>query len=89
MIYADSEGSCTSFDMCLKFVVRCPPTETPTQKFKIEFSIFTSQDIDSSLVSFQMIFQALQSVQIKVSFPGVKNPKNPGIQPIYYLLGSF
>jgi len=31
---------------------RFAPTQTPTQKFKIEFSIFTSQEIGSSLVSF-------------------------------------
>ena len=32
-----------------------------------------------------MIFKALQFelIQILVSFPGVENPKNPGIQPIY------
>ena len=35
-----------------KFVGKRPPTQTPTQKFKIEFSIFTSQEIGSSLVSF-------------------------------------
>ena len=35
--------------------------QTPTQKFKYEFSIFNSQEIGSSLISFEMIFEALQS----------------------------
>ena len=35
--------------------------EKPTQKFKNEFSYFSSQEIGSSFVSFEMIFQALQS----------------------------
>ena len=42
------------------------------------------QEMGSSLVSFQMIFEALQSLQ--VSCPGVEGPKNPGIQPIYKML---
>jgi len=37
------------------------PSQTPTQKFKNRFFIITSLEIGSSLVSFQMIFQALQS----------------------------
>ena len=37
------------------------PTQTPTKKLKSGFSIFSSQEIGSSLVSFQMIFEALQS----------------------------
>ena len=38
-----------------------PPTQTPTQKFKNEFSLVGSQEISSSLVSFEVIFNALQS----------------------------
>ena len=44
------------------------------QKLKIGYSMFSSQEIGPSLVSFQMIFEALQSELFE-------NPKNPGIQP--------
>ena len=36
----------------VKFVGRCSPTQTPTQKFKSGFSIFSSQEIRSSLESY-------------------------------------
>ena len=52
LVSKDIKFSCASFGLCLKFVARCPPSQTPTQKFEIEFSIFTSQEIGSSLVSF-------------------------------------
>ena len=44
-----------------------------------------SQEIGLSLISFQMILEALQSSAIRIhfSFAKFKNPKNPGIQPIY------
>ena len=32
-----------------KFVGWCPPTQTPTQKLKIGFSMFSSQEIESGL----------------------------------------
>ena len=51
-ISKDVEFSCASFDICLKFVAYCPRTETPTQKFKNGFTIFTPQAISPSLVSF-------------------------------------
>ena len=38
---------------------------------KIGFSIFSSQEIGLSLISFE---------QIEVEISGVENPKNPGIQ---------
>ena len=44
------------------------PTQTPTQKSKNEFSIFPSKEIGSSLVSFQMIFDALQSELFRFKF---------------------
>jgi len=44
------------------------PTQTPTQKFKIRFSIFSSQEIVSSLVPLEMIFQALQSEVLRFKF---------------------
>ena len=37
----------------------CPPTQTPTQKLKSVFSMFASQEIASSLVSLEKIFEAL------------------------------
>ena len=44
-----------------KFARRCPPTQKPTQKLKNWFLRFSSQEIGSSLKSFEMSFQALQS----------------------------
>ena len=63
----------------MKFVGRCPPTQTPTQKLKIEFSIFITQEIGSVLVSFEMIFQALQYELLSFKFhsPGSKILKIP------------
>ena len=56
---------------------------------KTVFSVFSSQEIGANLVSFQMVFEALQSsaqaILIYVSFPGVENPKNPGIQTIHVI----
>ena len=40
--------------------IRCPHTQTPTQKLKTKFLMLRSQEIGSSLVSFEMIFEALQ-----------------------------
>ena len=53
---------------CLKFVEWCPPSQTPTQNLKIWFSMFGSQEIGSALVSFQMIFEALQSELLRFTF---------------------
>ena len=80
--------SCASFELCKKFFAGCPPTQTPTQKFKSEFWIFSSQEIGSILVSLEMIFEALQSsqaIQIQVWLALFKSPKNPGIQPKHEL----
>ena len=57
----DVEFYCASFDLYEKFVGVCPPMRTPTQKFKNGFSMFCSQEMSSGLVSFPMIFEALQS----------------------------
>ena len=62
---------------------RCPPTQTPTQMLKSGFLIFRTQEIGSSLVSFQMIFEALQSELFNFHFISSKILKNPGIQPNY------
>ena len=45
-----------------------PPTQTPTQKSKNEFSMSNSHEFASSLVSFQMIFQAPQSEILRSKF---------------------
>ena len=55
----DVEFSCASFDICQNFAASRPHTQTPTQKSKNEFSILLSQEIGSSLVSFEIIFEAL------------------------------
>ena len=57
-----------SFNLFEKFTRWCSPTQTPTQKSKIEFSMFSTQEIGPSLVSFQMIFEAPQSEQLRFKF---------------------
>ena len=47
----------------------CPPTQTATQKLQREISLLDSQEIGSSLVSFQMIFVALQFEPSRFKFP--------------------
>ena len=47
----------------------CPPTQAPTQMLKSEISLLDSQEIGSSLVSFQMIFVALQFEPSRFKFP--------------------
>ena len=50
----------------------CPPTQTPTEKLKVDFC---SQEIGSSLISFGAI-----QIQVKLA---EQNPENPGNQPIF------
>ena len=57
----DVEFYSASFELYEKFVGVCPPMRTPTQKFKNGFSIFDSHGISSGLISFEIIFEALQS----------------------------
>ena len=57
----DVEFLCASFDLDQKFARGCPPTQTPTQKLKSGFLRFSSQEIGSSLLSLEVIFEALQS----------------------------
>ena len=45
-----------------------PPTQTPTQKLKIEFSLLGPHEIGSSLVSFLMIFEAIQPELFRLMF---------------------
>ena len=49
--------------------------QTPTQMFKIGFSGFSSQEIGPSLVSFQMIFEALQSELSRFKFHTYKQSR--------------
>ena len=45
-----------------------PLIDTPTQKFRSWFSVFSSQDIGSGFISFEMIFEALQSEPFRLKF---------------------
>ena len=55
------------------------PTYSKTYA-KVKKLMFSSQEIGSRVMLFEMIFQALQS-GIQVSLAAFKNRKNPGIQP--------
>ena len=68
LVSNDRNFYCASFGLYAKFVGQCPPTPTPTQKFKNGFSILSSQEIGSSLVSLEMIFQALHSELFRFKF---------------------
>ena len=61
------EFYCVYFDLYEKFARGCPP-KTPTQKLKSGFQAFSSQEIGSSLISFQMILEARQSELLKFDF---------------------
>jgi len=56
----------------LKFVGEFPPTQTPTQKLISEFSIFSSKEIGSSLVSLEM--STTWAIQILVWNTDSNNP---------------
>ena len=64
----DVEFYCASFDLYEKFARGCPPMHTPTQKFENGFSMFGYQEMSSGLVSFPMIFEALQSELLSFKF---------------------
>ena len=68
LVSKDVEFSCASFDLYEKFARWCPPTQTPTRKFKTGISIFSSQGMGSTLVSLRMIFKALQSELFRLKF---------------------
>ena len=68
LVSKDVEFSCASFDLYEKFARWCPPTQTPTRKFKTGISIFSSQGMGSTLVSLRMIFKALQSELFRFKF---------------------
>ena len=70
----DVEFLRASFDLGHKFARGCPPTQTPTQKLKSVFSMFTSKEIEFG-------FGFGLAIQIQVSFAGFKNPKISGIHP--------
>ena len=62
----------------------------PTQTIKSGFPAFSSQEIGLSSVSFQMIFEALQSELIRFDFSltEVKTPKIPEFNPAIFFLKS-
>ena len=76
-----------SFGLYEKFVGPCPPTPTPTQKFKNRFSIFSSQEIDPSLVSLEMIFEAPQSELFRFKFDSLSS-KNLKIPEFSLIIGN-
>ena len=49
-----------SLDVFEKVLSGNAPTQTPTQNIKSVYSVFSSQEMSSSLISFEMIFEALQ-----------------------------
>ena len=49
------------------------PTRMPTQKSKIWFSILSFREVGSSLVSFSMIFQVLQSEILRIEFHSLRS----------------
>ena len=55
-------------DVYKKFVEWCQPTQTPTQKLKRWFFRFSSQEIGSSMISLEMIFEALRSELFRFKF---------------------
>ena len=73
------ELSYASFDTYEKIVAYCPITQTPTQKLKSGFLTSSSQGIASTLVLFEMIFEALQSELFRFKFhaPSLKILKIP------------
>ena len=54
----DVEFYCASFDLYEKFAGVCPLSQTPTQKFESEFSLFGFQEIGSNLVSLKRILKS-------------------------------
>ena len=65
----------------------CPPTQTPTQTLKYGFFIFGSQEKDSGLVLFQVIFEALQFELLSFKFhtPSSKILKIPEVNLHIYI----
>ena len=79
LVSKDVEFFFASFDLCEKFVARCPPTQTPTHKLKSRFSMFGSQETGSRSVLFLMIFQALKPEILRFNLYALsfKIPKIP------------
>ena len=83
-IWGSSHSKALKFSFLWKYpTYGLSHTPTPTQKFKNGFSIFSSQEIGSSLVPLEMIFQALHSelVRFKVHSLGSKIKKIPELSP--------
>ena len=86
LVSKDAQLKNASFDMNKKFVQGCPPTQTPTQKFQNDFSVSVSHGIMDILVSFEMIFQALQTWVSRLMIKSVKSkiPKFPEFSLFIY-----
>ena len=68
LVSKDGKFSSASFGLFEKFDRGFPPTQTPTQKLKSGIPMFSPQEIGSSSVSLEMIFQALQSGLFRFKF---------------------
>ena len=66
--------------------------QTPRQMFKIGFSMFISQGIGSTLISFQMIFQALETEIFRLNFRWVQKSEKSGnwiYRYLFYHISNF
>ena len=70
-----------------KFARGGSPTQTPTLTLKSGLYTFGSQDIDSSLVSFEMIFEALQLELFNFKLHSLSSTilKIPGFNLVIYM----
>ena len=64
-------------------IKKSSPTKTTTQKLKSGFSMFSSQEIYSSLLSFEMILE-VQTELFRLKLHSLSSKlKIPGMQPKY------
>ena len=68
LVSKDVKFSFASFYQYKKTSRGFPPTQTPTQKLKIGFSLLGPHEICSSLISFLMILEALQAELFRLMF---------------------
>ena len=83
----DLELYYVSFGLHEKFARGCPLTQTPTQKFKSWFLRFSSQILDSSLVSLKIIFGASKSELFRLKLH-MLNSKIPEFNLVMWLFPS-
>ena len=82
LISKDLEFSCVFFDLCKELVGECLPTRRPTQKLIIP---------GSTVISFQMIFEALQFEHFGFNFHSLSSKilKIPEFNVIIRFLAVF